>query len=209
MGMGGACMIWLTKDIVLERYAKESNPIKLWSVFVFLVGGVGAVFLTFGLVLHLALEEKPNMIFVVLGGLLMLVAAVIFGCSVREYLSVRRRVMEDDFRSVKVTCTDRNLTRNLSVRRRVVENDFRSMKVTYTIRNPKREAVGEDTHVTTSLELWFEDQAGNVHRRYESSPSPELLAVKKGSVHYLVGIKKNKSWRLFQLYSVNEWRVDW
>ena len=202
-------MVWLRKEVVLERYAKEDNPIRLWSVFVYLIGGVGAVFLAVGLAQRMMNGNGAGMIFVVLGGLLILVAAVIFGCSVREYLSVRRRIMEDDFHSVKVTCTDRNLTRNLSVRRRVVENDFRSMKVTYTIRNLKREAVGEDTHVTTSLELWFEDQAGNVHRRYESSPSPELLAIEKGSVHYLVGIKKNKSWRLFQLYSVNEWRVNW
>lgn len=202
-------MVWLRKEVVLERYTKEDNPIKIWSVLVYLLGGVGAVFLSAGIAMRLLKEDGPDMVFIVLGGLLLLLAAVVLGCSVREYLSVRRRIMEDDFRSVKVTCTDRNLTRNLSVRRRVVENDFRSMKVTYTIRNLKREAVGEDTHVTTSLELWFEDQAGNVHRRYESSPSPELLAIEKGSVHYLVGIKKNKSWRLFQLYPADEWRLDW
>lgn len=175
-------MVWLRKEVVLERYAKEGNPIRLWSVFVYLIGGVGAVFLAVGLAQRMMNGNGAGMIFVVLGGLLMLAAAAIFGCSVREYLSVRRRIMEDDFHSVKVTCTGRDLTRKV---------------------------LGEDTHATTILELWFEDQAGNVHRRYESSPSPELLAIEKGSVHYLVGIKKNKSWRLFQLYSVNEWRLDW
>ena len=175
-------MVWLRKEVVLERYAKEDNPIRLWSVFVFLIGGVGAVFLAVGIAQRMMNGNGAGMIFVVLGVLLILAAAAIFGCSVREYLSVRRRIMEDDFRSVKVTCTGRDLTRKV---------------------------LGEGDGERTCLELRFEDQSGNVYRWRRSGPPPELLAVKKGSVHYLVGIRKNKSWRLFQLYSVNDWRLDW
>lgn len=175
-------MVWLRKEAVLERYTKEDNPIKIWSVLVYLLGGVGAVFLSAGIAMRLLKEDGPDMVFIVLGGLLLLLAAVVLGCSVWEYLSVRRRIMEDDFRSVKVTCT------NLRVSKKALGNG-----------NLKR----------TVLELWLEDQKGNVHYRYLASPSPELLEMEKGSVHYLVGIKKNKVWRLFQLYPADEWRLDW